>query len=315
MNFQSIKPVEPYQFYLDLAFRRAREKGEKLRGTKLKGQRHQKSKYIELMKMQVISDTLISRMESIIKSFPNLDDLDEFYAQLLRLNLDFRQFKKSLGAINWLRKKSYEMFKIFKSKQDKNKQFDRINALKGEYLGRMSSMVKQVKGDFIFLEQARKIMKGFPTIKTGLRTIAIVGFPNVGKTTLLYKLTGSKGEINEYPFTTKGINVAYIGIGKERVQLLDTPGTLNRFEKMNEIEQVAHLAIKYCAEKIIYVYDLTEEYPLEKQIKLHNKLKKDFETKIIVYLSKMDIVDEKKLKEFKKKDYITDIDKLKEVLE
>ncbi len=151
MNFQSISPVEDYKFYLDLAFRRARERGEKLRDTKLKGGRLDKSKYIELMKMQVIVDTIVSRMESIVKSFPNLDELPEFYNELVRLSLDYVQFKKSLGAVNWLENRARSMLKIYRSKLDKNREFDRINVLKREFLGRLSSMVKQVKQNLLLL--------------------------------------------------------------------------------------------------------------------------------------------------------------------
>ncbi|MCK5282598.1 MAG: 50S ribosome-binding GTPase [Nanoarchaeota archaeon] len=300
MNFQNLKPIENYQFFLDLAFRRARDKGDKLRSQKLKGGRLEKSKYIEVMKMQVISDTLFSRMESIVKSYPSFDQLPEFYKEMVKLHVDYVQLKKSLAALNWLGKKSLEMFKIYHSKLDKNRQFDRINILKREFLGRVSSLVKQVRKDFVFLEEARRIMKKFPTIKTSLKTVAIVGFPNVGKTTLLYKLTGSKPEINSYPFTTKGVNVSYIGKGKDRIQLLDTPGTLNRFEKMNDIERIAYLAVRHCADMIVYVFDPTEEYPIENQAKLYKRLKQDFGKNVIVYLSKRDMVGKEKVEQFSK---------------
>jgi nucleolar GTP-binding protein len=317
MNFQNLKPIEDYKFYLDLAFRRAREKGKKMRNLKLKGSRLFKSKYIVLTKMQVISDTICARMEVIVKSYPDLDELPEFYLEMIKLHIEYGQLKKSLGAVNWLRKRAYNMLKIYKSKIDKTKDFDKINPLQTEFLGRISSMIKQVRDDFTFLEQSRKIMKGFPTIKTGLRTVAIAGFPNVGKTTLMSKLSGSTPEINSYPFTTKGINVAYIGKGKSRIQLLDTPGTLDRFEKMNNIEKIAYLAIKKCSHIIVYVFDLTREYPLDKQIKLYNRLKKDFKKDIIIFLSKSDIIDEKEIEEFKEKypKSISDAKKLSKKIE
>jgi nucleolar GTP-binding protein len=313
MNFQSIKPVEEYKFYLDLAFRRAREKGDKLRGKKLKGGRLDKSKYIELMKMQVINDTIVSRMDAIVKSFPQVDDLPEFYNELVKLTIDYGQLKKSLGSVNWLRIRSKKLFDMYKGKINRNKQFERINILKKEFLGRLSSMVKQIKKDFIFLEEARRIFKEFPVVKTSLKTVAVAGFPNVGKTTLLFKLTGSKPEINSYPFTTKGVNVSYIGKGKDRIQLLDTPGTLNRFEKMNNIERIAYLAIKHCAELIVFVFDLTEEYPLEKQVRLYDRLKNDFNKDIIVYVSKSDIIEKADIEKFKKrfKNLFTDTEELK----
>ena len=301
MNFQSINPVETYKFFLDLAFRRAREKGDQLRSQKLKGGRLEKSKYIEMMKLQVISDTITSRMEAIIKSFPNIDDLPEFYNQLLKLTVDYVQLKKSLAAINWLRNKAKEMYKVYNSKISRTKHFDRINILKREFLGRLSSLVRQVKGDFIFLEESRRAMKEFPVIKTSLKTAAIAGFPNVGKTTLLARLSGSEPEINSYPFTTKGVNVAYIGKGKERIQLLDTPGTLNRFEKMNNIERLEYLAIKLCSDLIVYIFDLTEEYPLDKQVKLYEKLKQDSSKDPLIYLTKTDMIQKEKVHKFMEK--------------
>jgi len=203
MNFQDIKSIEPAQFYLDLAFRRMREKGKELRLTKLHGGRIEKSRWIETLKMQVVADTISSRMQSIVKSFPSLDNLPEFYNQLVRLHIEYGQLKLSLGSVHWLGMNVQKIFQEYRRKQKMNTRFERVNALTREYLGRVSSMVKQLKKDFIFLEEARKIMKNFPTIKTSLRTIAIAGFPNVGKTTLLSKLTGSTAEINTYPFTTK----------------------------------------------------------------------------------------------------------------
>ncbi|MDO8480323.1 MAG: GTPase [Nanoarchaeota archaeon] len=313
MNFQDIKSIEPAQFYLDLAFRRMREKGTELRQTRLQGGRIEKSRYIETLKMQVVADTLTSRMQSIVKSFPSLDTLPEFYNQLVRLHIEYGQLKLSLGSVHWLGIRAQKIFQEYRTKLKMNTRFERVNVLSREYLGRISSMVKQLKGDFIFLEQARKLMKGFPTIKTSLRTVSIVGFPNVGKTTILFKLTGSPAEISSYPFTTKGVNVAYIGKGKEAIQLLDTPGTLDRFEKMNAIEQIAYLAMKLCSQGIVYVFDPTEEYPLDKQEKLLEKLKRDVNLPLIVYISKTDVGEKERIDYLKKKyDTITDIDELKE---
>ncbi len=316
MNFQTISPVEDSDFILDLAFRRAREKGKKLRGLKLKGGRLEKSRYIELMKMQVISDTIAAKAKSTVERFPSLDGLPEFYNEMIRLEIDYRQFKKSLAAVHWLEKGIMQLFSTYRVKLKTNKQFDRIAVLKREFLGRASSVIKQVKKDFVFLENARYIMKGFPTIKTGLKTISLVGFPNVGKTTLLYKLTGSKADINSYPFTTKGINVAYAGTGKSRIQLLDTPGTLNRFYKMNRIEKVAHLALKHCTDIAVYVFDLTEEYPLEKQVQLYENLLKTFSGDVHVYFSKRDVADPVLMKEYmaKYKDSMNTISSLKQII-
>ena len=110
--------------------------------------------------------------------------------------------------------------------------------------------------------------------------------------------------------------MGYFKTESEKIQVIDTPGTLDRYEKMNNIEQQAHLVLKYLADTIVYVFDLTEEFPLEQQLKLYDSIKK-FEKKIIVYFSKEDIVGKEKIKKFAADNKITekimtDADELKE---
>ena len=143
-------------------------------------------------------------------------------------------------------------------------------------------------------------MRNFPAIKTKIKTICITGFPNVGKSTLLKKITGSNVEIQPYAFTTKKLLLGYID---KKIQLIDTPGTLNRYNRMNSIEKQAYLAIKHLAHKVIYVFDLTETcgYEIEQQIKLYKRLKEEFEEKeIIIYLSKTDILKREQVELFSK---------------
>lgn len=133
-----------------------------------------------------------------------------------------------------------------------------------------------------------------------MTTVAIAGFPNVGKTTLLSKITSSTPEINSYAFTTKGLNLGYAKMKNLKIQFIDTPGTLNRLNKMNSIEKQAHLAMKYVTDIIIYIFDLTESYPLADQEKLFKRIK-EYDLPEIIYLSKTDLLDKDTIGSFKKK--------------
>ena len=294
MSFQTIIQVEKPQFYIDICFKRAEKKASLVRSSsKFRGDRLKKSKKIELIKLDVIKDGAVAQIDKILHSFPQLDDLTVFYQQLVRCFIDYGYLKKSLGALNWAKKKINEFCSMYKGKIQRTNELKIINKYRKEFYGRFSSVFKQIKKQLAYLEESRRILKSFPTI-------AIAGFPNVGKTTLLFNLTGSKPEINSYPFTTKNINVSYMVKNKKKIQLLDTPGTLNRFNKMNFIEKQSYLAMKYCADQIIYVFDLTEPYPLNDQLKLYRSLKK-FDKKILVHISKKDIVEEHEVERFMNK--------------
>jgi nucleolar GTP-binding protein len=307
MSFQSIKRIEKAQTYLDIAIRKA---------LKSKSSSHQrldlkKAKQLNMQIIGVINDVLSSKLDEIVKDFPALDNFTEFYAELLKVTLDRDELKKSLGSVNWAKKKINELAREHKSKSGVAASFERLDKTRSAFIGRISSVMKQIDKYLIILENARFVMADYPVIKPDLFTVCIVGFPNVGKTTLLSKLTVSKPDIQAYAFTTKQLNLGYAEMHSQKVQFIDTPGTLARPDKMNNIEKQAYLAIKYCADLIIYIFDLTEPYPLEDQKKLL-ELMKQFRKPIIVYLSKTDLLEQDAIKIFLEgQDAITIIDELK----
>ncbi len=304
MGFQEITPIHTGEQYLDIAIRRANKKTSQ---KKVQGPRIEKIKTLELTKVAIVRDILDSRLKGIMKEFPKISDLTPFYQKLVEYTIGKDKLKIELSKIKLTKTKISDVFKRDNQKLKKTNNLKNIHAIKNGFYGRAASLLKNI--DYKFLQQTRKILQSFPTIKSKYKQIAIAGFPNVGKSTLLAKLTGSKPEIAAYAFTTKEIRVGYLN----DLQLLDTPGTLNRFNKMNAIEQQAYLVMKLVAKEIIYIFDLTEPYPLKDQIRLYERLK-ELNKPVIVYLSKTDILDKKKIDEFKKKYEVIDFNKLKKNL-
>lgn len=292
MNFQGLAKIEKHEWYIDLAFRNATKKAKDI-----KSQMRQTPytiKRAELAKIGEIRRTLRRHFDIILKSFPSIDGMNEFYQEMVRATLEYPQLKKSLGAIRWAQQKVEHFSDVYSNKVKRCDDFKRMTQYSREYYGRISSVVNQVKKPLQYLEISRKVMRDFPSIKEKLFTIAIAGFPNVGKTTLLTRLTVSRPEIAAYPFTTKKLNIGYANINSHKVQFIDTPGTLDRFEKMNSIEKQAYLAMKYCADMIIFVFDISgQTYDEEKQGKLLKKLSLSGKD-ILVYLSKTDIAGKEK---------------------
>ncbi len=297
MNFQTLPVVDAPQDYLDQAIKHAAKQASEFKRKLRKGEALDRQVKAEQQRLKKMAEALGKSLSRIPKEFPNLEALPELYQHLLQATLDPERLRGGLASVATAVKNVRQLANDFARQYSRAGSKDRLLSLKRQAIGRISSVVKRLEKDLRYLEQSRKIMKGYPAIKPDLFTVAIAGFPNVGKSTLLNKLTGSKAETKAYAFTTKTLNAGSFVYRHNTIQCIDTPGTLARPEKMNPIEQQAYLAMKYAAHVIIYIYDLTEPYPLEDQERLEKELKK-YGKDIILYLSKTDILDEEIVKKF-----------------
>ncbi len=76
-----------------------------------------------------------------------------------------------------------------------------------------------------------------------MKKILLMGNPNVGKSAIFSRLTGANVIISNYPGATVEFTQGYLRLGKEKMQILDVPGTYT-LEPITKAEEIACLMLK-----------------------------------------------------------------------
>jgi ferrous iron transport protein B len=112
--------------------------------------------------------------------------------------------------------------------------------------------------------------------------ILLVGNPNVGKSALFSRLTGTHIIASNYPGTTVGFTKGYLKLGGERAELIDVPGNYS-LEPSSKAEEVAVEMLKE-GDLVINVVDATN---LERNLNLTLQLL-ERQTPLIIALNMWD---------------------------
>jgi uncharacterized protein len=67
---------------------------------------------------------------------------------------------------------------------------------------------------------------GFDVARTGVASVGFIGFPSVGKSTLMSRLTGQHSEAAAYEFTTLTTVPGQVVYNGAKIQMLDLPGII-----------------------------------------------------------------------------------------
>ncbi|MEM0128642.1 MAG: GTPase [Thermoplasmata archaeon] len=159
------------------------------------------------------------------------------------------------------------------------------------FYGRIASHVREIDPDLAFLREVRAYRKERPTIDPSAPTLVVAGFPNVGKSALVARLSTARPRVAPFPFTTLALEVGHADLGSDRWQVLDTPGVLDRAGRKNPAEAEAETAVQHGARAVLFVLDPTGDcgHSVEEQEALLSRWRQELGNRpILVVESKSD---------------------------
>jgi len=190
--------------------------------------------------------------------------------------------------------------KTLKDLSEKNETFKILSGAKGG------------KGNHKFKSSTNRAPRRFDKGDTGgevwvwlrlklIADVGFIGFPNVGKSTLLSVLSNAKAKIANYPFTTLKPQLGVMRQNYKDIVLADLPGLIEG------ASDGIGLGLKFLAhvercKVICHVCDVSQNIndnylAIRKELKKYDKILED--KKELILLSKCDTVEPKKIEQFK----------------
>ncbi len=94
------------------------------------------------------------------------------------------------------------------------------------HIGRLKSKLAEKKEELAKRQSSSGGGPGYAVEKHGDATVALVGFPSVGKSTLLNAMTNADSETGAYEFTTLDVYPGMLQYRGANIQMLDVPGLI-----------------------------------------------------------------------------------------
>ena len=100
------------------------------------------------------------------------------------------------------------------------------NKATSHHIGKLKAKLSKLKEESIQRSSSGTKGQGFHVKKSGDATVVLVGFPSVGKSTLLNELTNAESKVGAYQFTTLDIVPGVMEYKNAKIQVFDIPGII-----------------------------------------------------------------------------------------
>ena len=270
MNLQEIPTIGTAEELIDRALRRASRVEESVRNADYR------ARLTAVRKINSVADNIANPLHSYVKVFPSFDTIHPFDRSIIDLTVGVDKLRKALGAADWARKEVLMIGTKYVPKARARKSAENTMKIMSEAYTKMTNVIRQISKHLDFLISARSIFRNLPNVDTEQPLAVFAGAPNVGKSSLIGAISTGKPEVKSYPFTTKGVSLGHIKAKYDIIQVMDTPGLLDRPDlDRNDMEKQGIAALDHLEPVIVFLTDLsgTSGYSIDTQKALHTELK------------------------------------------
>ena len=148
-----------------------------------------------------------------------------------------------------------------------------------QHIGLIKAKIAGLKEKEIKRSSGGGASEGYSVRKTGDATVILIGFPSVGKSTLLNAITNAKSRVAQYAFTTLTVIPGLLKHKSAKIQVLDVPGIVHgaasgkgRGKEVLSTSQSADLVIFLIDALQPQAYDVLKKEAYEANLRV-NKVK------------------------------------------
>lgn len=289
-NFKKIAVVPNAKTFVDIVLTRTQRKTPTIVH---KGYNITTLRKFYMRKVKFTQQTINDKLQLMLTEFPILDEIHPFYADLMNVLYDKDYYKLALGQLNNAKRLIDNIAADYLRLLKYGDSLYRCKQLKRAALGRMVKVLKRQDDNLAYLEEVRQHMARLPNINPNSRTLLVCGYPNVGKSSFMNKVTRANVDVQSYAFTTQSLFVGHTDYKLLPWQVIDTPGILDHpIEDRNVIEMQSITAMAHLRCAILFFIDISEQcnYTIEQQVSLFYSIADLFKKKpLVIVLNKIDV--------------------------
>jgi nucleolar GTP-binding protein len=209
--------------------------------------------------LDALTTALCKPLGEYVKGFPRVERLHPFERALLELTLKDDKYEATLRRVDVARKAMLSIGKQHAARAAKARgPKDAVGVREAGFEEMEAYFKRNAKQPVDELKEIAKTLRRLPVAELETPTVALVGAPNVGKSSLVRVLSSGTPEVCNYPFTTRGIKMGHFFLEEKRHIVTDTPGLLWRpDEDRNKIEKLAIATLEHLPTCVVFVFDLS----------------------------------------------------------